>query len=135
MKTTEDKLLEKLVDTIMKDSKLETPSIDFTKKVMSQVVKSKMSESYVYEPLIPKSVFIIVLGCLFTLFIYVIANGETQKDGWINHLYINKFYNSSYIKLFNFSKISIYAVAFASIMLLIQIVFLKKYFEKIFDYN
>ena len=41
MKENEDKFLEKLVDTIMKDSKLEKPSLDFTAKVMSQVFTTK----------------------------------------------------------------------------------------------
>lgn len=41
MNVNEDKLLENLVDTIMKDSKLETPSLDFTTKVMLQVLTTK----------------------------------------------------------------------------------------------
>ncbi len=126
MKTNEDKNLEKLVDTIMKDSKIETPSIDFTAKVMAQVVASNKSEVYVYKPLISKPVFLLIFGCFIALMLFL----EPQKDSWINHLNIEKFHNSSITTLFNFSKFAIYSTTVGTLMLLIQISYLKKYFDK-----
>ena len=99
MKANEDKLLEKLVDTIMKNSKLEKPSLDFTAKIISQVLTTKTSEVYIYKPLISKYVFILVLGCLIALFFYL----KPQTDNSINRLIDSLFYNINRIALFSFS--------------------------------
>jgi hypothetical protein len=125
MKENEDKYLEKLVDTIMKDSKLEKPSLDFTAKVMSQVLTSKKSEVYVYKPLISKYVFILFFGCLLTLCFYL----KPQTDNSINRLSESLFYNFNRLLLFSFSKITVYSVCITSLLLLIQISFLRKHFE------
>lgn len=129
MKANEDKLLEKLVDNIMKDSVLETPSLDFATKVMSQVLITKTSEVYVYKPLISKYIFILVFGCFITLFFYL----EPRTDSWINHLSYSIFYNNHSTSLCSFSKITIYSVVLATLMLFMQIYFLKKYFDNQFD--
>ena len=128
MKANEDKLLEKLVDTIMKNSKLEKPSLDFTAKIMSQVLTTKTSEVYVYKPLISKYVFILVLGCLIALFFYL----KPQTDNSINRLSDSLFYNINRIALFSFSKITVYSVGIATLFLFIQISFLKKHFDNHF---
>lgn len=128
MKANEDKLLEKLVDTIMKNSKLEKPSLDFTAKIISQVLTTKTSEVYIYKPLISKYVFILVLGCLIALFFYL----KPQTDNSINRLIDNLFYNINRIALFSFSKITVYSVGIATLFLFIQISFLKKHFDNHF---
>ena len=125
MKATEDKLLEKLVDTIMKDSKLETPSLDFTSNVMSQVKAPKTSDVFVYKPLIPKFAFVLVFGCFLTMLFFL----EPQQDSWITQLNIERFYTNFSTSLFSFSKITIYSVVLATLLLFIQISFLKKYFD------
>lgn len=125
MKEKEDKLLEKLVDTIMKDSKLEKPSLDFTAKVMSQVMTAKTSAVYVYKPLISKYVLILIFGCLTTLFYHL----KPQTDNSIDRLSDRVFYNINTMSLFSFSKITVYSVVIAILMLFIQIFFFKKYFE------
>ncbi len=128
MKASEDKLLEKLVDTIMKNSKLEKPSLDFTAKIISQVLTTKTSEVYIYKPLISKYVFILVLGCLIALFFYL----KPQTDNSINRLIDSLFYNINRIALFSFSKITVYSVGIATLFLFIQISFLKKHFDNHF---
>lgn len=133
MKPNEDKLLEKFVDTIMKDSVLETPSSDFTTKVMSQVLTQKTSDVYVYKPLISKQVFIIIFGSFILLFMYLFSNGGIQNDNLINYKYFNFFQNINLMSLYNFPKITIYAVVLATLMLFIQISFLKKHFDNQLD--
>lgn len=129
MKENEDKLLEKLVDTIMKDSKLQKPSLDFTAKVMSQVLTTKTSEVYVYKPLISKYVFILVFVCLISLFFYL----KPQTDNSFKRLSDSVFYNINTMSLFSFSKITFYSVGIATLFLLMQISFLKKYFDSWLD--
>lgn len=132
MKANEDKLLEKLTDTIMKDSLLETPSFDFTAKVMSQVLATKTSNVYVYKPLISKSVFILIFICFLVLFTYILTNNETQTYSWVSYFNFNNLYNNFSISLFNFSKVTIYSIVFSTLLLFIQISFLKKHFDNQF---
>lgn len=128
MKENEDKFLEKLVDTIMKDSKLEKPSLDFTAKVMSQVYTTKTSEAYVYNPLISNSVWIIIFVCVTAFFSYVFINGDPQTERFIGN-YFSQVTNGGLSFLFELSKITLYSVVIATFMLFIQISFLKKHFD------
>lgn len=129
MKADEDKLLEKLVDKIMKDSALETPSFDFTTKVMSQVVTTKTDRVYAYKKIIPKLVFIILSGCFISVFVYIWLSGKTPTNNSFSHLDVSKLFDNSRFSLFNFSKITIYSVVVATLMFLVQISFLKKHFD------
>lgn len=133
MKPIEDKLLEKFVDTIMKDSVLETPSSDFTTKVMSKVLNPKTSDVYVYKPLISKKVFIIVFGCFILLFVYFFINRGIQNDNLFNYQFFNFLQDINLTLTYNFSKITIYTVVLATLMLFIQISFLKKHFDNQLD--
>lgn len=133
METNEDKLLEKLVDIVMKDSVLETPSIDFAAKVMSQVQTTKNNEVYLYKPLISKYLFILVFGSFIVLFIYLSLYGESQTDSWYNNLNFKTVYNYRSALPFNLTKGTIYSVVIATLMLLIQISFLKKHFNNQLD--
>lgn len=133
MKVNEDELLEKFVDNMMKDSVLETPSFDFTSKVMSQVLDAKTSEVYVYKPLISKPIFIIILGCFILSFIYIFINKETQTDTLVNYPNFDFIPNFNITSIYIFPKITIYAVVLATLMLFIQISFLKKHFDNQFD--
>jgi hypothetical protein len=133
MKANEDKLLEKLVDNMMKDSVLETPSFDFTTKVMSQVLATKKSEVYVYKPLISKPVFIVTFGCFILLFMYLFINKDTQTNTLVNYPNFDFIHNINLSSIYNFPKITIYTVVLATFMLFIQISFLKKHFDNQFD--
>ena len=125
MKENDDKLFEKLAAAMMKDSKLEKPSLDFTAKVMSQVMMGKTSAVYVYKPLISKYVFIVIFGCLIALFFYL----KPQADNPVSRLSDSIFYDITAIALFDFSKITVYSAVIATLMLLVQISFLKRYFD------
>lgn len=132
MKANEDKLLEKLTDTVMKNSILKTPSFDFTSKVMSQVLSAKTNEIYVYKPLISKSVFVFIFVCFVVLFTYLFKANETQTYSWVSYFNFNNLYNNFSISLLNFSKVTIYSIVFSTLLLFIQISFLKKHFDNQF---
>ncbi|WP_405384990.1 hypothetical protein [Maribacter sp. LLG6340-A2] len=127
MKENNDKLLEKLVDKMMKDSPVESPSFDFTANVMSKVFKT--NEAYLYKPLIPKSVFFIIFVSVILLFMYAFINGEASTDSWVNHLNFTKAYSKLSISFLSVSKETTYIIFAATLMFLVQITFLKKYFD------
>lgn len=130
MKAKEDKNIEKLADKIMRNATLDAPSFDFTSKVMSQVLAVTTSDVTVYKPLISKSVFIVIFGCILALFIYIFINGESQTNSWFNTINFSTLYNNRITAVFNFSKITTYAVVLTTLMFFVQIPFLKNHFEK-----
>lgn len=129
MKENKDEYLEKLVEDIMKNARVEAPSADFTANIMAKVLATKINEIYVYKPLISKSIFFLFSGVLILLFFYNVIYGESQKDSWFNQLNFDVFYNNISVSFLNFSNVTIYAVGLATVLFLVQISFLKKYFD------
>ncbi len=80
MKKNVDKQIENLVDKVMKQSTLETPSIDFTSHIMVQVEAAKQSTSTTYQPLISKRVWAIIsIGFIaFVGYILYVIKPETS---------------------------------------------------------
>lgn len=129
MKDSEDKKLERLVDQMMKGTELESPSFDFTSKVMLQALATQANEATVYKPLIPKSVFIGVIGGFIALFIYLFNNAEPQTSNRFLGVDFSSIFTVAGPSLFEFSTITVYAVVVTTVVLFVQISFLKKYFE------
>lgn len=128
MKESEDKKLEKLVDHLMKGTELESPSFDFTSKVMLQALASRTNEATVYKALIPTSVFIGILAGFIALTIYLLTNADIQTNNWFLTMDLSSIDTFTSTSFFEFSKITTYSVVFTTLILLIQISFLKKYF-------
>lgn len=133
MKANEDKNIEKLINHLMKDTTLESPSFDFTSKVMSQVLATQKSDVTTYKPLISKQVFITLFIGLAALIAYVLLNGNSTSSNGIINLNYNLLTNFNPVETFRFSKITTYSVVLTTIMLFIQIPLLKNYFDKRFN--
>lgn len=132
MKTPEDKNLEKIIDKVMNDSFLETPSPDFTSKVMSKVIALKTSEATTYKPLISKTTWFIIFSAVMVLFGYIILKGDVQTP---NYFGIDLSFKFDYklMDLFpaiKLSKTAMYATLILLIMMMIEIPLLKNHFEK-----
>lgn len=129
MKVNEDKHIEKFVDKVMKELVIERPSIDFTSKVMAQVISTKKSEISTYQPLISNYVWLIILGSFLTLVFFLITNGDTSTNSWISSLDLSVFSNNIFSKV-KFSKITFYAVLLLTLMFYIQIPLIKNQIDK-----
>lgn len=130
MNTKEDKHIEKLIDKMMKDQTLETPSFDFTSKVMNQVMASKKSQAFTYKPLISKKILFYILGSLAILIIYSLFYDAPGSIKWIPHIDFIPMRMPQLTGKFEFSKVTTYSVVLTTLMLLIQIPLLKNYFDK-----
>jgi len=130
MKTNEDKIVENLVDNIMKNSLIEHPSFDFTSKVMLSVFSIRRSDAFIYKPAISKTVFILIFGFFITLSSYLIVYGEHQTDSWFSLVNFGNDHSKYLASFFSNSKITIYSVVLATLMFFIQILVLKRYFEE-----
>ncbi|MES2812899.1 MAG: hypothetical protein V4670_10560 [Bacteroidota bacterium] len=133
MKASEDKNIEKLIDHLMKDSTLESPSFDFTSKVMSQVTATKMSNVTTYQPLISKQAFIAIFIGLTAVIAYVLLNSTAASNNGLMNLNYNILSNYNPVKSLRFSSITTYTVVLTTIMLCIQIPLLKNYYESKFN--
>ena len=133
MKTNEDKHLEKLIDHIMKDQVLESPSSDFTSKIMSQILTTKTSDVTVYKPLISKSVLIGIIGSVITLTAYGILYGNPESSGWFTRFDFSLLYKSNLFDSSHMSKTATYSILLTTLFLMVQISFLKNYFDKKFE--
>lgn len=130
MNTNEDKHIEKLVDQMMKNQTLETPSFDFTTNIMNKVLESKKPQAFVYKPLIPRKIFISILTGMTILILCSLFYDAPQAMKWVPHIDFISMSTTGLIENFRFSKIATYSIVLTTVMLFIQIPLLKNYFER-----
>jgi hypothetical protein len=131
MKANNDKNLEKFTGNLMKETSLEKAPVDFTSKVMAEVLAAGTG-SPVYKPLISKRAWAIIFTAMAACICYLIINAGGLADGWFKAdgfaAVSNKFQqNLAGIKI---SSLTLYTVVLSTAMLLIQIVYLKGYLNK-----
>ena len=129
MNTNEDKNIEKLIDQMMKNQTLETPSFDFTSKIMNQVMASKKNQVFTYKPLISKQTTLVILSAITILISYALLQGTTGPSKWAIPLDFSFLYKSNISKMFSFSKITAYITVLGTLMLFAQITFLRNHFN------
>ncbi|MFB9078239.1 hypothetical protein ACFFLS_16985 [Flavobacterium procerum] len=127
MKET-DKNLESLIQKIMADQKPESPSLDFTAKLMSEILVLEEKKASVYKPLISKSAWFVLFAALLGLVTYVSLFSGTDTDMGLGKQYVDKIYDS--FSTIHFSKNVFYSILVVPIMILIQVGLLKNYFDK-----
>ncbi len=127
-----DKNIENLIDKMMSENTLESPSIDFTSKIMSQVLVIEKSKIKAYKPLISKSTWIFISICLIALTVYSVYSGSTISNLKIVNLYSDKV--STLFSGIQLSKNILYAILIVPFMILIQIGLLKNYFDKKYQF-
>lgn len=131
MKEHTNKPIEKLVEKVMKSSTLETPSFDFTAKVMSQVIADSKSGVTVYKPLISKTAWVVLLVVAAGLIAISVYSGDASSLGLLDKLDLSKVPNLfSEIKI---SQTAMYSLLMFAVMLCIQVPLLKHYFNKRFE--
>jgi hypothetical protein len=130
MKENKNNQLENFTDHIMKGTALESPSADFTSKVMFHALAAPKSNVTIYKPLISKSVFAGIFGCFVAAFICLPDNATPQANRWLSDIYSILMGNQTHLFAFEFSEIATYAVVFATLVLFVQIFLLKQHFER-----
>lgn len=130
MKKHTDPHLNKIISEVMKDDHLESPSVDFTHSVLAKIENISLNRSIVYQPLISKKAWLIIIG-VFAFYIVLVLLLMPEGAG----LSINsgKLFQENilkYIPSITLSKNLIYALMFTSIMILFQLTLLHYYFNK-----
>jgi len=124
--------IERLTDKLMKESSLESPSMDFTSQVMAKVDTLAKSDVTTYRPLISKRVWTIITVVSVGALIYLLFNGTNESILFtsldLSALSDNKLTNA--FSGLNFSKTIAYAVGILALMTVVQVPLLKGYFNK-----
>jgi hypothetical protein len=123
-----DKNIEKFIEKIMEEASLETPSFDFTSKIMAQVTVAESAKIKEYKPLISKQAWF----AIFTILVAVIGFsffGDAQKTQF--DFGLNSFLKQ--LPTLHFSDTITYSILIVTLMILIQIPLLKNYFDKRFE--
>lgn len=134
MKNNDDKNIEKLVNKMMSESVLESPSINFTSTVMSEVLSVEKSKALVYKPVISRKAWLIIFASIIALFSFLLLNTKSEASAINFDLSIfrfDKIFTS--LPAFHISSMTTNVLLAAGIMLLIQIFFLKSYLNKRFQ--
>lgn len=129
-----DKNIEQLIDKMMAEEKLQSPSIDFTSKIMAQVLILEEKKRKTYKPLISKPVWIFIGLSLAAIVIYASLFSVSENNFKIDQ--IGKLYSDKISTAFSgihFSKNILYAVLIVPFMVLVQIGVLKNYFDKKYE--
>lgn len=126
-----DKNIENLIDKMMSESTLESPSIDFTSKIMAQVLVAEKNKVKTYKPLISKTIWVIIGFSLLALAIHASLFSGTEYNLEIDKSYTERF--SALFSGIHLSKNIMYAVLIVPFMILIQIGLLKNYFDKKYE--
>lgn len=124
------KELEKLIDKLMTSDRLETPSVDFTNKVVDIAIKTK-SERIEYKPLLPKWILYLTVVIVITFLVYGINLYVTSGTSTPYFKDLNKIgsWSSNFFAQFNFSKTVTYAIVISGLMICFHTLVLKKHFE------
>ena len=128
MKNNDDKNIEAIVESMMQSVKTESPSLDFTKNIMTAITAEK-SKAFVYKPLIPVRVWLFIFTTILGIAAYLILNPAAEKTGFTFSADIAGKINR-WIPSFHVADASGIVIILAAVMLCIQIFLLNNYFSK-----
>jgi len=129
-----DKDIEQLIGKMMAEEKLQSPSIDFTSKIMAEVLALEEKKQKTYKPLISKSVWVSIGIALALLVAYTSLFSVSESTLKIDE--IGKLYSEKITSAFtgvHFSKNIQYAILIVPFMVLVQVGVLKNYFDKKYE--
>lgn len=136
MNQQEDKHLDDLTKKVIKEASLESPSLNFTDVLMSQINVIESSSTIVYKPLISKMGWTFISILFLGMILYMILGGNTESPDWLGSIDFSVFSNLKITNIFSgitIPKTVTYAVVLFGVMLSIQILFLKRHLNKPFE--
>lgn len=137
MKDNKDKHLDKLIDRVMGEMPLKSPSMDFTANILSKVNVLPKSEVTVYKPLISKNIWFFIGALMLGLLAYVVFKFPLEETGWFSSLELGQLPTFKMPAVFSgitISKTFMYSIVVFAVLLFVQIPLLKKQFDKRLEY-
>ncbi|MEY8848903.1 hypothetical protein AB9K26_08805 [Psychroserpens sp. XS_ASV72] len=135
MKENADKYLDELSRKVAGKKAIESPSMDFTNNVMSQIKVYSHSKYTTYKPLISKSMWFLILLVSMASFVYVYFNNTISESSWLENLgftFDMNFKLSNWIPNLEMSQTTFNVIVLFAIMFCIQLPILKHQLNKRF---
>jgi len=129
-----DKKLDAFTGKFLKDFSSETPSLDFTKEVMSKIEAATNTTIFEYKPLISKKLWFVLAVLTIGVFSYLIF-GDVQTENastMSKKLAFLTEMNSFSLPKFQVSNILLYGIIGFTFFISIQMMVLKNHFDKRF---
>ncbi|WP_338731103.1 hypothetical protein [Mangrovimonas cancribranchiae] len=131
MKDQTDKQVTQFIDNIFENSSLESPSLEFSTQVMSKIHAINNTKVTTYKPLISRSVWIAIAVVFVGFLAAILVNVTFTQASWLTFLDFSIV--SRLGNIFPSTQLPtslVYAILFFGIMLLVQLTWLKRYFNK-----
>lgn len=129
-----DKQLEEFTEKLLGHMARETPSFDFTTRVMSQV--KVLSESYEprHKPLISKKLWLFMAVFVAGVFSYSIFGNVQTENSWLSYIKLDIWpnFNTFFFSEYKISNVFLYGLVGFTLFMGIQILLLKNHFDKRF---
>lgn len=131
MENKEDQNIEKLVERMLMNSEIESPSPDFTHNVMSGIYAAQKSRKVIYKPIFSMRTWFIIFTGIIAIFIYSFFNPNPQAPLFeVNFSWFRLSQLEKFLPNFRISFLTAYVILLAAIAVMVQIFLLKKYFDK-----
>lgn len=135
MKENADKYLDDLSRKVIGRSSVESTSVDFTSKVMSQIKTYSTSKVTTYVPLISLRIWMLIGLGFLAIVLYAIFKSPDAGSSWLKKWNLDQFQLLNFeftspISTLDVSQVTLYATLLLALMLCIQIPMLKHYFNK-----
>ena len=126
-----DKNIENLIEKMMAENTLQSPSADFTSNLMSQILVAEKAKIKPYKPLISISAWVFIGVALAVLIAYNVFFAGAENNLEIGKSYTDKI--SGIVSGIHISKTLLYAILIVPFMILVQVGVLKNYFDKKYE--
>ena len=133
MKASEDKSWERFIDKAMQEANPEEPGIDFTEKVLAALeTKREASAVTRYKAPISRLTWV-VIGIVFSgVVVWASITGTSTQWDWASRMssFINFTNPLERMALPDLEYSSIYSIGFFAFFVLLQILFMKRIFDR-----
>ena len=116
----------------IKEIPVESPSVNFTANLMKTISQLQTEKTIVYKPLISKKGWFLVISAVIAIIVLTFKNSEeglfTLPE--MNFSFLEKLNFSGAFESVSVSTPTLYLAILFSVLIFIQIFYLKGYFEK-----
>lgn len=133
MDEQQKKELETFVDKVMGETSLESPSPDFTEKLMTKIEAQSQQQVFVAQPLLPRKLLTFLFLGFVGGFIYLLMTyGLDSNQGWFKNIEWNLDFSNTWrwMEGYTASKVTLYAVLLFGVLFFVQIPWLKRYLDQ-----
>lgn len=137
MEMNDDKKLDQLIGKSIRLVSLNAPSEGFEESILEKIQAVEIKNKALNKPLISKLTWVFLGAGFVSLMVYLIATLDTEQSLWFKDFNYTNVFANRFFETFDaiqFGSTLFYSVICFFSMLVIQLPFLKHYFDKQLKY-